>query len=358
MENGTGENVSKRNNAFEFYRFLFACILVVVHVRRFGDFGGSSWAFGGGYLCVEFFFILSGFLLMDKVRRGQRLIAQGGVSPERLTASYFAARYRKLMPTYWLAWAVLLVVDCIVYPGFNVKSTVFKGLSELFGVQVFWRPEGLNGQLWFISALLWASALVYYLLLKHEDFSLYILFPLGLLTAFGYLYKTVGHIDVTDNGTFYLAPFVRAFFEIGFGCVLHQVYVEIRERSFNRYLMSVIEIVLTVSVLAIMWNTYKSYMDFVVVFLIGGLVLATALNRGIMSSVLNNRLSEKLGEITYTMYINQLIIIRVMARFYEVFPWKWVTIVTVFVTMVMHGLSQNYSSCMPEGSKMYDWSRL
>ena len=72
------QNSTAKNRTIEFYRFLFACIIFVLHVRHYGDFEGPNGEFNGGYLGVEFFFILSGFLLMQRIQLVKASPADGG----------------------------------------------------------------------------------------------------------------------------------------------------------------------------------------------------------------------------------------------------------------------------------------
>ena len=53
---------AKRNGKIEFLRFLFSLIIVVHHSRMF--LGDEISPFLGGSLAVEFFFFVSGYLMM------------------------------------------------------------------------------------------------------------------------------------------------------------------------------------------------------------------------------------------------------------------------------------------------------
>ena len=54
-----------RNYTIEFWRFCFAMLICSTHfLNRCDNFDGSF--AGGGYLVVEFFFVMSGFFMMKK----------------------------------------------------------------------------------------------------------------------------------------------------------------------------------------------------------------------------------------------------------------------------------------------------
>jgi len=328
-----GEESKDRNYAIEFYRFLFACIVYILHVRGNGNFNGPNGQFNGGYLAVEFFFILSGFLMAGQLKRATKLL-ENGTSPEIISSKYFSYKYKKLMPQYWLSIVVLILVDNIVFDNFSIKSAILKGIPEILAIQLFWRPNGINGQLWFVSALIWASYFVFYLLLKHRDFALHIFFPVFILVSFGFIYKNVGYLDLVDNSKFYLAPFVRAFSEISFGCILYDLYIQIKSYSFNFAFMSGIELCLISIILIVMWRTRRDYKDFIMVFVLGGHILITMLCKGILSRILNHKIFGYLGSISYSMYVNQLIIQRITKHYYSIYPFWIVTVCGIFATLI------------------------
>lgn len=62
------KNVAQKNGAIEFYRFLFSMIIGLLHFRGYGKLPKNT-AFNGGYLGVEFFFIVSGYFLMKQYEK-------------------------------------------------------------------------------------------------------------------------------------------------------------------------------------------------------------------------------------------------------------------------------------------------
>ncbi len=74
-----------RNYALDFYRFLFSCVICIMHFTAYMDFGDAHAPFCGGYLAVEFFFIVSGYMLMRHVEREKKkpvLYRPGAVPPD------------------------------------------------------------------------------------------------------------------------------------------------------------------------------------------------------------------------------------------------------------------------------------
>lgn len=219
------------------------------------------------------------------------------------------------------------------YSRFQSEKSILKGFPEIFSIQIILCIGKINYQLWFVSGLLWAGVLVYYLLLKKTEFFVYIIFPLGLFVFCGYLYKNVGHIALIDNGKIFLGGFFRAFFEIGFGCTIYLIYKNIKHYRYPFWIMSILEIGLIAVILIIMWRTYNDYKDFLMVFLIAGHILVTALNRGCISRFMqNHRFPRVLGSISYLFYLNSLTFQRIAMYKFPGLPFWPVTIVLILVT--------------------------
>lgn len=52
-----------RNAAMDFYRFIFAVVICILHIKEYA--GVKPYPMSGGYLAVEFYLVLSGYLLMQ-----------------------------------------------------------------------------------------------------------------------------------------------------------------------------------------------------------------------------------------------------------------------------------------------------
>lgn len=70
----------RRNGAVEFIRFLFSIVICVLHFWDGEVLGDRRIAFCGGYLAVDFFFVLSGFLMVQHFL--DRKIGGGGAKLE------------------------------------------------------------------------------------------------------------------------------------------------------------------------------------------------------------------------------------------------------------------------------------
>lgn len=298
---------TEKNYAIEFYRFLFCCIVIFLHFRyNFGfELFGDVGMFSGGYLGVEFFFITSGCLMMRNMEYSPMLAhvsAKNSVETE--TRYFFAKRFQRLMPLYWVALVLLFVEKTYFGIIVDLKKTLLSAFPEFLGMNLFWAPTQINGPAWYISAMLWMQPLVYYLLRKQRDIYLTLVAPASVFLFIHLSWNHLGHIDVSMSNPVY--AFLRAFAEIGLGCLVYCAVTYVRKNYIlNTAAVTVAETVLIVVILAIMYRTRRDYKDYMMIFLIAGLVFLILLNQGFLTKLLNRRAFQKLGRLSYPMYLNQ-----------------------------------------------------
>lgn len=306
---------SKRNNALEFYRFVFIVFIFFMHFRSYGGFEGDKNYFAGGYLGVEYFFILSGFFMMQKIEK--LFASNNSLNPEKSTVSFFAARVKRLYPLYIFSLFLFMLALKIVKPEYGLLSHAKDGFADFFMLQVFFEKEPVNLHLWFVSGLLWGSFLAYYLAVKYREKYTCIIAPLAFLGFAGYCFTNFGKIDITSISPVFLGAFFRAFSEIGIGCTLYCIYNKLKNRDFSKLdkiTLSVLEIILPLLCGYIAWRGHWNILDFIALFAICALILVTALGQGIVSKLLNNKFSGFLGSITYAMYLYQAVFIYIGDR--------------------------------------------
>lgn len=261
-----------------------------------------------------------GLLLMDCI---QKLLAEVPVRKVLVTGLKYIS----------VILGVRVLVSSYLYAQFSLKETLLKGLPEIFALQTFGQPGEVFSVLWFVSSLIWASVLVYYLLLKNRDFCIYIAFPFGLLIFMGWIRRINGCIAIYNNNKIFMGTFLRAFFEIALGCIIYRIYLAISRYKWNSLRITAIEIGLLSIILLVMWGTRPDYKDFIMVFVIGAFVLITALNQGHLTKLLNNKIFAGCGAISYALYVNHRTIQMIVFQF-PGHPFWMVTALSLTVSIL------------------------
>ena len=232
---------SAKNSTIEFLRFIFAVIVVLHHSRYI--LGDDKCYFLGGSLAVEFFLFVSGYLLMASVertqqreknvaaedlgnrnaltsdgRRGELTQAKSEWSTSPSTCSrpglgsetlhFILRKIKSFLPEFLIAWGIGFVFVALVrrwslgqmWDAFRDdfwELTLVK-MSGLF-------THGIDGVMWYLSAMLLAMAVLYPLLRKFRDVMSHLVCPLTALFLYGYLCREQGHPrdPVVWTGLFY-----------------------------------------------------------------------------------------------------------------------------------------------------------
>lgn len=158
----------------------------------------------GGYIAVEFFFILSGALMAKSARNLQIY-----ESMAKETVRFIVKKIKGFILPYSLIWLLGLLVRLIQMDSLSFRYVIESVWQLLFcemaGLDQGYRVEGA----WYLSAMLIGMLILYPLLLRFYDYTAHILAPLMAITIYGNLYQTIGHLNVvrTFCGIFYAGVF-------------------------------------------------------------------------------------------------------------------------------------------------------
>jgi len=217
------------NGKIEFLRFFFSVIIVINHSRIF--LGDKISPFLGGSLAVEFFFFVSGYLMMASIEKKNSIGKPEFIGKE--TACYLSRKWLSVIPESLISWMIAFAIT-------SAATALSIGDMAVLLIDSIWEPllvsmTGLgkidmNVVVWYISAMLICMAVLYPLLRKHCDITIHLIIPLASLLIFGYLYKNYGHPRGPTNwlGLTYKGV-LRAFAEIGIGCLLFICPVQFAE---------------------------------------------------------------------------------------------------------------------------------
>lgn len=197
-----------RNNAVTIWRIVFTYLIMIYH---FDNKYGISTRFNltiGWYIGVEFFFIVSGYLLYDQLPVLAEKCHSGW--------AYFVYRFKKLYP-YYLGAFLLSLISCYITGGISVKDVVRVFLNkyfELFALHGIGLDEGwsnLNNTSWYFSIMLISGLIIYHCLLKWEDNFVNFVSPLIIIVCFSYLYRNMDGIGavVQIDGLYNNQPLMR-----------------------------------------------------------------------------------------------------------------------------------------------------
>ncbi len=298
---------NKRVGEMEFHRFLFSVIIVLHHSRNF--VGNESSLFLNGAFAVEFFFILSGFLMMKSISTMQ-------TNPQNLgteTTRFIKKKYLSLCPDMIISWvigAVATAVACnytVEAVGNMVRNGIWEiGLLRMTGI----RMSSINGATWYLSSMLLCTAILYPLLRKYKTTAKLLVIPIITLFIFGYFAVQTNSIRLPFGWAgFTYRGNLRAFADLGVGVILYQITEVLKAKRltvFSKVLLTIVKYAGVISLVTYMYVTRKptiqnDLFQIFVIMLVIGLVFS---NQTYGARLFNNGFFAFLGKFSLPLYLS------------------------------------------------------
>lgn len=308
-----------KKGSVELWRFVLSVLVAVMH---FGYFNGY-------YIAVDFFLILSGYLLVQSLKS----------MPTISVGTLMKKKIERLYPQYSISLALFAIVSI-----FTVKNIVisYEKISdfiyEALCIQILFPIRNLyNGVDWYVSAVLVITLVIVILFNYNREFFLSVLAPLIALTSYVFFVSRYGHVDfgMVDIGGVN-GGLLRAAAGMCFGCWIYSKQNAF-DSYFSRYSSLIIAIAETIVMAYII--IYASFFrqtrfDFVNV---GGCAVAVLLafsNDGNLFGLTDNKVVYFLGRMSYSIYLNQLFVLRFVYA-YESIIKNHIVLLVVFLVVLM-----------------------
>ena len=193
----------KRNGKIELMRFVFCISIVIYHINKslwnrkyvLFDFWTPA---RNGHIGVEFFFLVSGFLMAKHIYRLRSQEQTGeistGASLADETLHFLWGKVKGLLPYHLFFSAVALVLILLAGQSDAVEKIIsyIPGLFFLYGSGIA-SNFFLNVE-WYISCMLFVMAIVYPLCKRFYINFTHLFGPLFALMLLGYLSLTIGSL--------------------------------------------------------------------------------------------------------------------------------------------------------------------
>jgi peptidoglycan/LPS O-acetylase OafA/YrhL len=303
-------------------------MIILYHFSEGHHYSGLQWfdrIAARGYLWVEFFFALSGFILTYAY--GSRLAELWRL---RGYGAFLRARLIRLYPLHLFMLLVMLalvlglralaasggyvsIYDSPWHQDVSVKGFIL----SLFLVQAWNTMDGLtwNGLSWFVSAE-FALCLLFPVLLyasQGKAWRGFALIGCGVAGLLALLFTSKHGFDITfHNGV------LRGLADFTIGVGMAALFVRVQRARIPAWVHSVLQIflvgLLAYSVTYTGWS--HTHADIFTVLPLIALVFALAFDKGIVARALMTRVPQRMGEWSYAIYLGQTAWLQAI-RFFE-----------------------------------------
>lgn len=298
----------KRNAKLDALRFLYACAVFFAHSYVFKEKG---YLFRGGRISVEFFFILSGYLMAVSIQRTMSTVGPA-VDLGEETWAFLGKKIRSFMPE--------LLASLVI--GFFWMEVTWQDASiRLIGkrlLSAIWEPlllymSGLgntkiNGVDWYLSAMILSMLILYPICRKYFSMSTHVIMPAIVILIYGYFCRFDGTTTnvLTEMGFFYKGT-VRAFAGLALGVAGYPIITALKEREYTqkqRVLLTIAETVIYIAIFGYMFKySKKQYNMIFVLFIFVGFCI-TCMEKGCLDHLFSQKICSFLGKSSLLIYLS------------------------------------------------------
>lgn len=320
------KNTPNRNGFIELCRFILALCVVSHHTIFYQEHGHIP--FFGGYIAVEFFFILTGFFLFKSAKSG------GGGSSAFVQV---VKRLSKVYPYFLVCWLASFAISHIYNNQLHIgeiAADLVKGIPQLLLLSMAGLSGGTIGLFdyvgtgWYLSALVIAIFTVYPVMCmfcrsdssssRDEIFSGGIA-PFIALLCYGYIGYNYNFLGVVNERlSFAYLGCVRAVGGICLGSFCYYLSQKLRKiqlTNLGNYVVSAAQILILALSLYLMEH-YTGFYDILQVILFSFLIILSFGFDTAVNQKCSNSFAYTLGKFSMVIFVTQC-----LAYMYPVLPY-------------------------------------
>ncbi|MEH2446016.1 MAG: acyltransferase [Nostoc sp.] len=357
----------KHINSLTSLRGIAALIVVIHHFSYYAlpktgsTLSAYSDFFRNGYLWVDFFFILSGFI-MSHVYIEDFLLRVKFYNYR----SYLFSRFARIYPLHIFILSLFVGLEIIkIFLTNNFTFTGKFNLTALFAnifllqafdlncPPLFWCNTYWNEPAWSISVefvIYCIFPFLLFLLLKNSEKNDLIIYVFSLFSILLLIIFTRGNLDSIIG----IPSIARCGLECVLGIITYKIYRRDKyKKYFNLNLLAIIAITWIIIIMNYYWHHLRSLHDWLILPAFSLLILAVSVNNNsVISKILNSRLMLYLGTISYSIYmvhwfVQELSKIFWIYKFHHVFgknftEYEALTSLGVFLMIIILAASLTY----------------
>ena len=305
----TENNIRLKN--IDIFRFIFAVLIVMFHGQNLINMPKILGGIKHCNVCVEFFFIISGFFLFYYIDKYKD------------TWHFIKKRFFRLAPNIWLSIVIVMILSIFIKEiYFNFEGNILRFfLLHNIGLAPKTGGTGLVHD-WFISCLFWVS-IFYFYIYKIFD-KKYLNLILWIITILSFtIYIQYNHFEPGKHieNIYYIfnIGICRALGAMGLGYFINMAFRKGILKNSNVHFISFIEIFVFADLFYYLIRCKglpgESLIIYVLLFSI--LFYLFLIKRGILSKLFDNNISVFLGKYAYSIYCFHGIILALFKIYFK-----------------------------------------
>lgn len=225
--------MNSKNNSITIWRIIFTYLILIFHFDNKYCITTGFDVEIGWYIGVEFFFIVSGYLLYTGMDKLAQKCHSGW--------DYFLYRYKRIYPYYLGAFIFSFIFYFLTKDGVGIMDMVrvlSNDFFEVFALHGIGLDDGwtyINNTSWFISIMFISGFIIFHCLLKWKHNFCNFVAPLIIMVSFSYLYRNMHGIGavVQISGLYNNQALMRGLADMCLGIMAARLNGYIRENCKN-----------------------------------------------------------------------------------------------------------------------------
>lgn len=338
----------RKNGKIEIMRFVFCILILLYHCNT--QFKGMAMRYPGGlcftpayrgYIGVEFFFIVTGFLFAKKLSKTD------GIKSDNLgkdTIQFMWKKYASIFPVHIVAFIILFVMYAIVerYSGtallnFFVRTLPNALLLNKTGLDVL----NINHVEWYLSCMLIALFILYPIARANYSVFSKIICPIAGILMVGTSIKLNGSVVSNANTLVVSDCIFRAISEICLGVVAFELAKYFDSQTLTKggkVLLSIAENALYLIVICYAISNADKRFDGIAVLLLTVAVAISFSSNSLHSKLSHTKFAYFLGSTSLPIYVTQLISFYIVNSFFTDKTWGFKVVFVLLNTIVVSAI--------------------
>lgn len=284
----------------------------------------------GGYIAVDFFLVLSGFILSHSYLYAQKQTSFFGFINHRIA---------RLYPLHVFT-LITFVITISIFNGHFPKYadgtlfTLFQHLTFTHNIGLNTHGITYNPPSWSISVEFWVNVL--FILLIRKSTKSIVLFGIAVIGIY-LIYKNTGHLDTqfTNYYGFLNSGMLRGIASFFLGILSYRMYLYLLANPKMQKGITATKILTTIAVVYIVFARTGKYsqLDLLAPFVFMFMVTAFSFETGIISQFLTKL--NYLGEISYSIYLNQFTVLLFIGHSLAAFELPRILLLLIFIVVLI-----------------------
>lgn len=323
-------------------KFIFTLMIAVFHF----------WAHykelaRGGFIAVEFFFIVSGFFLLKTYEAYEVALSTREGSAEIISPfQYTWLRIKKLYPHYLFSFLVIFLYRNLIISK-NGLATILNNFLKS-GTEIFMvygtilsdeKTHIYNSSTWYISVMLLVGYLLWFFLKKNKS-AVLVLAPVISFWIYAYMAYTLGTTDNWRSHVFEIFNYAifRATAGLLLGIVVYRAqrvfvtYCRNKSHILPKLYLAFGTVVLLIAIIGSYQWFYRASFFYIICFVIGIIFLITG-EELLSAPIFKDIKMASIGNISYAMYLNHYLIIQILKD--QIFPIYRVWIIPIYLLILI-----------------------